>query len=262
MPVKMQPARHSFGWKKDPKDIRDYKYKFHLPLRLLPDFIDMRSQCSPVRDQGQLGSCTAFAMATGLREWMMWKYLGVEHTVLSPLFLYWQERFLEGTVFEDSGAYIRDGLKVLQEMGTCPEVDDPYDISRFTETPTPEMVQKALPYKISTYERLDTTSLALRTALAQGDPVVMGMLVYSSFETQEVATTGKVPMPSRCPMTDKVLGGHAVFVVGYQNDPAWNGGGYFIVKNSWSDAWGDSGYFYLPFGFISSYRTSDLWVVH
>jgi C1A family cysteine protease len=51
-------------------------------------------------------------------------------------------------------------------------------------------------------------------------------------------------------------------VVGYQNDPAWNGGGYFIVKNSWSDAWGDSGYFYLPFGFISSYRTSDLWVAH
>jgi C1A family cysteine protease len=262
MAVKMQPARHSFGWKPDPKDNRDYKYKLYLPWKELPSKVDLRSQCSPVRDQGQLGSCTAFAMATGLREWMMWRNLGGEHTLMSPLFLYWQERNLEGTVFEDSGAYIRDGLKVLQQMGTCPEKDDPYDISRFTETPTPEMVQKAFPYKIASYESIPSTSLALQTALAQGDPVVMGMLVYSSFETQEVATTGIVPMPSRCPMTDKVLGGHAVFVVGYQTDSSWNGGGYFIVKNSWSKNWGDAGFFYLPFGYISSYRTSDLWTAH
>jgi len=85
-------------------------------------------------DQGSLGSCTANAIASGLREY--WEEQAGNLTPLSRLWLYWQERNIEGSVNEDSGAEIRDGMKVLQQIGCAPEVDWPYDITKFTQTTT------------------------------------------------------------------------------------------------------------------------------
>ena len=86
--------------------------------------------------------------------------------------------------------------------------------------------------------------------------MVLGFLVYDSFESDAVAKTGKVPMPAP---GEKVLGGHAVFCVGYQTDSAVAGGGALIVKNSWGTGWGDGGYFYLPYAFVTPKNVSDAW---
>ncbi|GAA3316207.1 hypothetical protein GCM10020331_012710 [Ectobacillus funiculus] len=118
-------------------------------------------------------------------------------TRLSRLFLYWQERYLEGTVNEDSGAYIRDGMKVLQTIGTCPESEYPYDIKKiFTQTPTAKQVADAGAFRmISEYHRVYDL-LSLKSALTEGFPVVIGIFSLRKFLSQKkVAQTGIVPLP-------------------------------------------------------------------
>ncbi|MBP2642161.1 MAG: xylellain [Firmicutes bacterium] len=237
--------------KKDTPDLRDhifcsasYKAEAHLPAK-----VDLRKKCSPVVNQGELGSCTANAIASGLREYLLINK-ETKWIQLSRLFLYWQERYLEGTVNEDSGAEIRDGMKVLNQIGVCPEADWPYDITTFTNPPTDKMNVDAMPYKVKEYHRIISLA-SLKAALAEGLPVVIGIDVYESFESDEVANTGIVPMPDT--KSEQLLGGHAVLVVGYDDSKS-----QLIVRNSWGYVWGDAGYCYLPFAYYEKFA-SDCW---
>jgi len=200
-----------------------------------------------------LGSCTANAIASGLREY--WENLSEKQfTSLSRLWLYWQERYLEGTVNQDAGAYIRDGMKVLQKMGCAPEADWPYDITKFTEKPPEKATIDAIQFKITKYHRVTNLTL-LKSALAEGYPVVIGIKVYESFESNQVAQNGIVPLPKR---GEQFLGGHAVLAVGYKDDTNIKGQGVVICRNSWGESWGDKGYFYLPYSYFFNY-VSDMW---
>jgi C1A family cysteine protease len=243
--------------KPDTEDLRDKVFRStqFKTKTALPKVVDLRSGCSPVVDQGELGSCTANAIASGLREY--WGYSGNlmgKTTPLSRLWLYWEERNLEGTVNEDSGAYIRDGLKVLQQIGCAPEADWPYDITKFAQTPPTQSTADASPFKIAGYHRV-TDLTTLKTALAEGYPVVLGINVYESFESNQVARTGIIPLPK---VGEKLLGGHAVLGVGYKDDVMYKGRGVVICRNSWGESWGDKGYFYLPYSYFTKYVT-DMW---
>lgn len=278
--------KHSYGYLPDKPDARDYKFTPYQKVEQLPPSVDMRQYCSPVRDQGMLGSCTSFSMATGLREFMLIKSSPYPppppqpepsciekvfpqsilkklfsklykdtFTVLSPLFLYYEERVLEGTVDWDSGATMRDGMKVLNQTGVPPELDWPYNINVFRTKPPELAYTNVVPFKISVYSRIyDLTGI--KSALASGYGVVFGFNVYESFETTEVANTGIMPMPKP---GERILGGHAVFICGYKDDPEWEGGGYLVIKNSWSAQWGASGFFFMPYAFADSNDISDIW---
>jgi len=244
--------KHKYLLKKDTPDLRDhifysscYKSQEHLPVK-----VDLRSYCSPVVDQETLGSCTANAIVSGLRECFLNKNKQ-SWVALSRLFLYWEERYLEGTVNEDSGAEIRDGMKVLNEIGVCPEVDWPYDVSTFTNPPTDQNMKEAADYKIGEYHRV-TSLEQLKAALAQGSPVVIGIQVYESFESDAVAKSGIVPMPNV--NREKAFGGHAVLVVGYNDTKS-----QFIVRNSWGQSWGERGYCYLPYSYYTQGFVLDCW---
>jgi len=100
-----------------------------------------------------------------------------------------------------------------------------------------------------------TDLTALKTALAEGYPVVLGINVYESFESDQVAKTGIVPLPED---SEKLLGGHAVLAVGYKDDVVNIDQGVVIVRNSWGEGWGDKGYFYLPYSYFTKY-VSDMW---
>jgi len=235
--------------KKDSHDLRDKVYSAIIEhAGQLPACVDLRSLCSPVVDQGALGSCTANAIASGLREFLL---LQAKHTLvpLSRLFLYYEERKLENTINEDSGAMIRDGMKVLQTMGVCPEAEQPYNIAKFTKAPTAKDIADAVKYKISEYHRVTSLTL-LKATLFANQPVVVGIDVYESFESDAVATTGVVPMPVA---DEQLLGGHAVLAVGYDDTKK-----QVIVRNSWGAGWGDKGYFYLPYDYFATH-VSDMW---
>ena len=166
--------------------------------------------------------------------------------------MYYHERLLEGTVNEDSGAEIRDGMKVLQQIGVPPEYLDPYIISHFKNKPSILAEKAAAKYKISKYYRVNTLN-DMKLALAEGLPVVIGIAVYDSFESDEVAKTGIVPMPNI--NTENLLGGHCMCISGFDDSKQW-----VITRNSWSTNWGDKGYCYLPYSFIiDSNLTIDMW---
>ena len=247
--------KHGYGYVPDVPDARDFVFQSIRPSTApLPPSIDLRHLCSPVRDQGKLGSCTGFSIAVGLREFLEIKTTG-KFVKMSPLFVYYEERNLEHTVDQDCGAQPRDGMKVLTKLGCAPEIDDRYKIADFTKAPSAKAVQDATKYKIASYHRLSGLH-DIQTALAGSNGVVLGIAVYESFESEAVAKTGRVPMPQP---NEQVLGGHAVFAAGYQTDAKTPGGGYLIVKNSWGVSWGDQGYFYLPYAYVTPQMVSDAW---
>ena len=246
-------TKRIYSWNRQIPDFRDFKFEGSTFLEkfFLPSSVDLRSVDGPIEDQGQLGSCTANALAGALQ--FLEKQSGKAVTLLSRLFIYYNERVIEGTVSIDSGSEIRDGIKTLNKQGVCTEKMWPYTISKFKTKPSTAAYKEALTDEITIYKALSTIT-DMKTALSQGLPFVFGFTVYSSFESTSVTKTGIVPMPKK---NESVLGGHAVTAVGYDDSKQW-----FIVRNSWGTAWGDKGYFYLPYAYISNPNlASDFWVI-
>jgi len=231
-------SKRVYKLQKDEEDLRDLHFCSAIKKSSqLPPKVDLKGICSPIVDQLSLGSCTANAIASGLRELLLIK--NKQNLVrLSRLFLYYEERLMEGTVSQDSGAQIRDGMKVLQKMGVCPESEDPYNIATFKIPPSAKEIYDAAQFKINSYNRI-TNLNQLKASIAAQLPVVIGIKVYTSFESQAVAKSGIIPMPKK---GETLLGGHAILVVGYDDSKSW-----LIVRNSWGTKWGDHGYFYLPY---------------
>lgn len=115
--------KHIYPWRPSLKDHRHFLYKDIKPTVVIPIKVDLRPYDSPIMDQGELGSCTANALA-GARQFLDLKD-GKNLTYLSRLFLYWCERYREGDTKDDSGADVVDGLKTLKFQGVCPENDLP-----------------------------------------------------------------------------------------------------------------------------------------
>jgi C1A family cysteine protease len=256
MPVKQlsapvaRPKR--YGWTPDLPDQRDYKFSaiYKIPAKL-PASVDLRAQCSPVEDQGNLGSCTANALAGALE--FLERKDQVAFADLSRLFIYYNERVIEHTVSSDSGAMLRDGIKTLAKQGVCLEAMWPYVISQFTKKPSASCYKNAATHQITSYQRLLAVD-EMRACLADGYPFVFGFTVYESFESATVARTGTVNMPKP---SEKVLGGHAVMAVGY-NDTQKR----FIIRNSWGTGWGKQGYFTMPYAYLADRNLSDdFWTI-
>lgn len=214
---------------------------------LLPTAVDLRDKQAPVYDQGKLGSCTAFAMTKGLREYKQ-RQNNERVVPLSALFSYYETRARLGSVGEDSGGTITDGMIALKEVGAAPESTWPYEIAKFTIKPPAEAYSQAKEFKLNNITQLAGLD-DVKASLAAGNPVAFGFIVYEKF--MKIGADGKMPMPG---MFEKRLGGHAVLAVGYDDSQK-----SLIVRNSWSPKWADNGYFYMPYDFAKSGKAMDWW---
>jgi C1A family cysteine protease len=251
-----RPHRHvsRYGWIPDLPDHRDLVFSApHSILRKLPPSVNLTGKCPPVYDQGELGSCTANAISGTIEFDQMKQRLRA--FMPSRLFIYYNERSIESTVNEDSGAMIRDGIKSVAKQGVCPEKMWPYDPSPFppnqllTRKPTPPCYKEALKHTAVQYQRVSRTLSQMKGCLAAGFPFVIGFTVYESFESDAVARTGKMPMPSP---REGVVGGHAVMAVGYDDRES-----RFRMRNSWGSKWGMKGYFTMPYAYLLDANLSD-----
>lgn len=239
-----------YGYIPDQRDQRDLTYT--PDLMALPNEVDLRPQCPPVYDQGALGSCTSNAIAAAIE--FDRKLQGLPDFVPSRLFIYYNERKMEGTIQSDAGASIRDGIKSVNKVGACPEDEWPYNIPMFTQEPTAQCYTDAKLHLALQYSRVSRQLGHMRQCLASGFGFVFGFTVYESFESSEVAQTGIVPMPS---LDESVLGGHAVVAVGYDNIAH-----QFIVRNSWGTGWGMGGYCLMPYAYLlNNNLSSDFWTI-
>jgi len=252
-----------YGWIADLPDQRDLL--FTAPNELIqaqPPVADLRPQCPPVYDQGQIGSCTANAIGAAHEFDQMKQRLGAPSPfVPSRLFIYYNERAIEHTTASDSGAQIRDGFKSIAAQGVCREDPTwPYDADAFppnnklTVKPSAAAYAEGKQYVAVQYQRVPQTLAQMKACLAGGYPFVFGFTVYESFESQQVAQNGVVPMPHA---GEQVLGGHAVLAVGYRDAQQ-----QFIVRNSWGTGWGDKGYCYMPYQYLTNAQlASDFWTL-
>lgn len=242
-----------YGWQPDLPDHRDHLYAAPVEMiGVIPAKVDLRTQCPPVYDQGQLGSCTANALA-GAIEFDRLKQK-ISDFAPSRLFIYYNERAMEHTVDLDSGAQIRDGIKSVGKLGDCPETEWPYVIAKFKTKPPAKCYADALKYTAVSYQRVTQTLSQLKGCLASGFPFVFGFTVYESFESAAVAKSGHAPLPKS---GEQSVGGHAVVGVGYDDAKQW-----FIVRNSWGNSWGMKGYFTLPYAYVTDNNLADdFWTI-
>jgi len=242
-----------YGWIRDLPDHRDLMFAAPALAAALPASTDLRAQCPKVYNQGQLGSCTANAISAAV-EFDLLKQDAKSDFMPSRLFIYYNERQIEGTVGSDSGAQLRDGVKVVAKLGACPETDWPYVIAKFAAQPPQKAYADARKDEARSYLRVPQALNQMKGCLAAGFPFVFGFTVYESFESPQVAKTGMVPMPTP---GEKVLGGHAVCAVGYKDAKQT-----FIVRNSWGPTWGDKGYCYMPYAYLTDASlASDFWTL-
>ena len=187
----------SMGWHPDLPDIRDYtnetegvrdvlseSQQLRKVTKSLPKAVDLRPWCSPIEDQGQLGSCTANA-GVGLYEYFERRAHG-KHLDASRLFLYKVTRKLMGLT-GDTGAYLRDTMKAMVLFGVPPERYWPYRIDRYDVEPNAFLYSFAQSFQALKYYRLDPPAappdevlLNVRTSLAGELPCMFGFTVYES----------------------------------------------------------------------------------
>ena len=266
------------GWLRDLPDFRDYTEEheeIHPQLEeigvahpeevSLPAIVDLRAFCSPVENQGSLGSCTANA-TVGLVEYFERRAHG-RFIDASRLFLYKATRELLHWT-GDTGAYLRSTMGALALFGVPPEEYWPYQVASFDNEPTAFCYSFAQNYQAIRYYRLDpsgtppaTLLTRIKTNLAAGLPPVFGFTVYSSIS--QAGTTGRIPYPGQ---GESVLGGHALLAIGYDDNLTitnTNTGatttGALLVRNSWGASWGNHGYGAIPYDYVTHRLAVDFW---
>lgn len=249
-----------YNWIPDTYSLTDVYVQDHPAFTLsptIPDKVDLRDHCSPVENQGSIGSCTGNALV-GALEYLENKdkdfEKGDQFVNLSRLFVYYDERMVEGTVDKDAGAMIADGIKTLSEYGVCTETIWPYDEGKFKVKPSDAAYADALTRKITAYARVNQDIDSIKKTLASGYPIVFGFTVYDAFESESMAEFGDLSLPRA---NERLIGGHAVLCVGYNDHKK-----RVIVRNSWGSDWGQDGYFTMPFGYISNPSLArDFWTI-
>jgi len=234
------------GWRPDTPDWRDRRLALAPPMTLPPS-VDLRSKLPPPYRQGQIGSCTANAIAAAIE--FDRKKQNLIDFIPSRLFIYFCERTIEGTVLEDAGAEIRDGIKAVNQWGAPEEEKWPYVESHFATNPDPVVYIAAKEHLAIEYVRLHATILELKTCLANGYPFVFGFSVYEFFESEEMACSAMLLLPQP---EEQLVGGHAVLGCGYDDNK-----GCFLIRNSWGPDWGEGGYFWMPFPYLTNKDLSD-----
>ena len=209
----------------------------------LPERVDLRGLCSPVEDQGQIGSCAANAVVGALEYHQ--RLAGQPVTDLSRLYVYYNARKIGGTEEQDSGTFIHHVMASVLAFGACPERMWPYQHAMWATPPIQACYQAAEHFGAVSYARTGS-GVGAKAAVANGLPVVFGVSLPFEMLMVEARDTGKIASPiGGWPAPS---GGHAMLIVGYDDArQSW------LVRNSWGPDWGDNGHLWIAYDVMSHY---------
>ena len=236
-------------------DSRDFKHVSFLKASILPKKFDLSAEMPPVLDQGSLGSCTSQSCSNILRHLL--KKEDLPEFQPSRLYIYWNTRVaIEGVApTEDSGCCIRDVCKALTEYHACDESFWPYDITKYAVHPPIEAYKNANVHTGISYYAIEQNLLSIKKALYEKFPIMFGIQIYESLETEEVMKTGIIPMPNT--VKEQLYGGHCVTLTGYNDETHM-----FTLQNSWGNV-GNHGFFNIPYDYVlNPHLASDFWVLN
>lgn len=242
------PERNLDGWLKQPEDYRDYlvaSYRPDILALAAPASFDLRgANMPPIQDQGALGSCVAWACVRAYR--YVQRKQGLQDLDFSELATYYWARAYQGWTQEDSGAYLRDGIKALVEHGAPEEATWPYVISLYKTPPGAFAVENGQRHQATRYLAVANIQEQVKSVVASGYPVVFGIPIYSNFP--QGSGVWDIPAP-----VGSVIGGHAMTVVGYDATGV-------ILANSWGSSWGVQGFARMPWAYFLA-QAGDLWMI-
>ena len=270
MSAVITPNGRYLGRKPDSPDPRDRRFLIAHPEAVatpLPPSVDLRNRLPACFDQGNLGSCTANAGA-GLMS-----FLFPAKPAFSRLQIYYDTRDLEGDIADDSGGETRDVMKALQQDGAAPESEWPYDVAKFADPLSAQVVADATQSKLGQYSRLSTENEFL-LCLASEFPYLLGFECPDYIDSDAIAAHGVFWLPGTVNPT--FVGGHDVLIVGYdlhfKSNPDFLASGVdptlvqdeaLMVRNSWGTSWGipdKPGHFWMPMSWASNTSTGgDSW---
>lgn len=219
----------------------------------LPPHIDLRSMCSPVENQGGVGSCTANAVV-GALEYHQIRH-GQKLTDLSRLFVYYNARRLSDREHVDNGTSMPHVMASVLAFGVCAEQLWPYDEARWSERPGNNCYNNAITLPGLHYAQISPGE-ECKSVLAAGLPVVFGMQVPTQALMVVAKGSGHVPAPQNG-QWEQPNGAHAMLIVGYDDGKnAW------LVRNSWGPSYGIGGHVWIDYQVMDHYCLRDgFWTV-
>ena len=209
----------------------------------LPASVDLTPYAMPVGDQGNVGSCAAWSTDySALGYWENKE--GIAGGGLEPMYTYSQ---VTGGV--DQGSSIEGNLQIDQTQGVDNQADYFQGNFDYHDMPTTAEKAHAVNWKLSGYSDLtinpssgsNTTQLSIETALAAGDPVVIGIPVYNNFFYVTSANNGYYSG-----ISGSLAGYHAIAALGYNSQG-------LVIENSWGAFWANAGYATLSWSFVNQY---------
>lgn len=205
--------------------------------------IDLRQSFTPVKSQGSLGSCSAFAV-TSVIEYMIRRLTG-EIRNMSEAFLYYNAREAVGKQNENCGTSIYRIIKEAMTAGICDESHHQYDENNFSAAPSDLAFAEAQKCLVVKAMNVKVETEAIKSAIADGHPVVISARIFDSFGSDRA---GFVRMPSPDEISPREEFSHAMVICGYSDDYK-----VFVVRNSWGEDFGDGGYCYMPYRYAEEY---------
>ena len=253
-------------------------------LNSLPEEVNHSVYINHIKNQLDIGACTGFSTTQAMEIRMNMeseaayltlhpkasvtdklKAIQTTYTELSPQFLYQIERIADGDLRgDDGGSTLTQAVTQVCTYGVCSEKMDPYrnSLSAVSVKPTVAQYKDAVNHMELDQAKTLTVNqdaLSIKTILSKGYPIVLGIQVYDSFESEEVAKTGIVPIPDTD--QEQLQGGHAVPCIGYQYNHTENTMMY-LFANSWGTDWGtkstilggkkSGGFFWLPEEYLTN----------
>src|SRR3954453_17339616 len=206
----------------------------------LPASVDLTPWAPAAGDQGQVNSCAAWSSDYTAMGYYLNRQ-GIAGAPLAPMYTYSQV-----THGQNAGTTIDSHLDIAASQGVDTLTDYAQGNYDYTHSPTAGQIANARQWKISGYQDLavgtgTTTQVSIETALADGKPVVIGIPVYTNFDSVSAANHGFYSGVS-----GSFRGNHAVTALGYDSTG-------LRIENQWSPYWGENGFATLSWAFVNKY---------